>query len=141
VRVVLDTNVLVSALLLDNSPPGRLITAWRRGAFTLVSAELQFDELRRATRYPKIRERLRPALAGSLVNELRAVAEVAANLPFIDLSPDPFDNFMLAIAEAGQANYLVSGDRRGLLDLERHGACQIVTARSLLEILDKRGSY
>jgi len=140
-RVVLDANVLVSALLLENSLPARLITAWRRGAFTLVSAELQFDELRRATRYPKIRERLRPALAGSLVNELRSVAEVVENLPFIDFSPDPFDNFLLAIAEAGQAGYLVSGDRRGLLDLERHGACRIVTARGLLETLEKQKGY
>jgi putative PIN family toxin of toxin-antitoxin system len=124
-------------LLLENSPAGRLITAWRRGAFTLVSAELQFDELRRATRYPKIRERLRPALAGSLVNELRGVAEVVGKLPAVDLSPDPFDNFPLAIAEAGQADYLVSGDRRGLLDLVRHGVCRIVTTRTLLERLDR----
>ena len=140
-RLVLDTNVLVSALLLENSPPGRLITAWRRGAFTLLSAELQFDELRRATRYPRIRERLRPALAGSLVNELKGVAEVVDNLPFIDLSPDPFDNFLLAIAEAGHADYLVSGDRRGLLDLERYGTCRIVTVRNLLETLDKQRGY
>ncbi len=138
-RVVLDTNVLISALLLENSPPGRLITGWRRGAYTLVSSDLQFDELRRATRYPKIRQRLRPALAGSLVNELKAVAELAEDLPSIDLSPDPFDNFLLAIAEAGHADYLVSGDHRGLLELEKHGACQIVTARAMLGILGKQG--
>lgn len=136
-RVVLDTNVLVSALLLENSPSARLVTAWRRGAFTLLSAELQFDELRRATRYPRIRERLRPALAGSLVNELRGVAEIVDNLPCIDLSPDPFDNFLLAIAEAGRADYLVSGDRCGLLDLKRHGICRIATAQALLEMLAK----
>jgi len=137
-RVVLDTNVLISALLLENSPPARLITAWRRGAFTLLSAELQFEELRRATRYPRIRERLRPALAGSLVNELKGVAEIVETLPSIELSPDPYDNFLLAIAVAGQADYLVSGDRRGLLDLELHGGCRIVTARVLLEALDKK---
>ena len=137
-RVVLDTNVLISALLLENSPPARLVTAWRRGAFTLLSAELQFEELRRATRYPRIRERLRPALAGSLVNELKGVAEIVETLPSIDLSPDPYDNFLLAIAAAGQPDYLVSGDRRGLLDLERHGGCRIVTARVLLEALDKK---
>jgi putative PIN family toxin of toxin-antitoxin system len=136
-RAVLDTNILLSALFLEDSPPGRLITAWRRGAFTLVSAELQFDELRRATRYPKIRERIRPALAGSLVNELKAVAEIVDRLPAIDLSSDPFDNFLLAIAEAGRADYLVSGHRRGLLNLARHGACSIVTARDLLDRLAK----
>ena len=136
-RVVLDTNVLVSALLFERSPPARLLTGWRRGVFTLLSAELQFEELRRVTRYPKIRERLRPALAGSLVNELRGVAVIIEQLPAIDVSPDPFDNFLLAIAEAGNADFLVSGDRSGLLNLKRHGNCRIVTTRHMLEWLDR----
>ena len=60
-RVVLDTNILISALLIETSLAAKLVTAWRLGAFTLVSAEAQIDELARVTRYPKIRERLTPA--------------------------------------------------------------------------------
>ena len=70
-RVVIDTNVLVSALLSSTSPPALLVTLWRAGRFTLITSELQLDELTRVTRYPKLRQRLNPALTGRLVNELR----------------------------------------------------------------------
>lgn len=131
-RLVVDSNVLVSALLLENSAPARLLVAWRRGRFTLLTAELQIEELRRVTRYPKIKVRLRPALAGELVNQMRDLAEVVDNLPHVDASPDPFDNYLLAIAQAGQADFLVSGDRRDLLELGQFGACKIVTTREML---------
>jgi putative PIN family toxin of toxin-antitoxin system len=66
VRVVLDTNVLVSALLMEASLPARLLAHWRQGRFTLLTATPQLDELTRVTRYPKLRARLKPALAGRL---------------------------------------------------------------------------
>ena len=75
-RVVVDTNVLISALLSGRSPPAQIVTLWREGRFALLTSQEQLDELARVTRYPKIRERLSPALAGRLVNELRDVAEL-----------------------------------------------------------------
>lgn len=134
-RLVLDSNVLISALLLENSVPGRLLAAWRRGRFDLITSDAQLEEIRRVTRYPKVRERLRPALAGELINQLRSLAEVLAELPRVDVSPDPFDNYLLAMAQAGQADFLVSGDRRHLLELGRFGPCRIVTVREISERL------
>ncbi|WP_295455715.1 putative toxin-antitoxin system toxin component, PIN family [uncultured Thiodictyon sp.] len=131
-RLVIDTNLLISALLVEHSAPARLLIAWRRGRFTLLTAELQIEELRRVSRYPKIRERLRTSLAGELVNQLGDLAVVVTDLPRVDLSPNPFDNFLLAIAQAGDADCLVSGDRRGLLDLGRFETCRIVTVQMLL---------
>jgi len=63
VRIVVDTNVLVSALLVGTSLPAHLIALWREGRFDLLTASEQLEELMRVTRYPKIRERLAPALA------------------------------------------------------------------------------
>jgi uncharacterized protein len=74
VRVVLDTNVLVSALLVEFSPPAQLVTHWRRGGFVLLTANAQLEELMRVTRYPKISARIKPALAGRLINDLRESA-------------------------------------------------------------------
>jgi predicted transcriptional regulator len=68
VQVVLDTNILVSALLVESSLPAQLITHWRKGRFTLLTAAPQLEELMRVTRYPKIRARLKPALAGRLIS-------------------------------------------------------------------------
>ena len=44
-------------------------------------------------------------------------------------SPDPADNFLLALAEAGNADYLVTGDKSGLLALASHKSTRIITAR------------
>jgi putative PIN family toxin of toxin-antitoxin system len=67
VRLVIDTNVLISALLGGPSLPAHLIALWREGDFRLVTSAEQMSELMRVTRYPKIRERLVPAIAGRLL--------------------------------------------------------------------------
>ncbi len=59
-RVVLDTSVLISALLAEFSPPAQLLMQWRQGRFTLLTAAPQLEELMRVTRYQKIRARLKP---------------------------------------------------------------------------------
>jgi putative PIN family toxin of toxin-antitoxin system len=133
-RVVLDTNVLVSALLLESSPPGQLITHWRQGRFVLLTAAPQLDELMRVTRYPKIRARLKPALAGRLVNDLREVAVVVKSLPLVDVSPDPYDNYLLSIASGGEADYLVTGDKPDLLTLGHHQRTKIVSVRDFITL-------
>lgn len=133
-RVVLDTNVLISALLLEASPPAQLITQWRQGRFTLLTAAPQLDELMRVTRYPKIRARLKPALAGRLINDLREIAVVVESLPPVEVSPDPYDNYLLAIASGGKANYLVTGDKVHLLALRHHDGSKIVSVRDFITL-------
>ncbi|MGH7173886.1 MAG: putative toxin-antitoxin system toxin component, PIN family, partial [Gemmataceae bacterium] len=83
------------------------------GRFDLLISAEQLDELRRVTRYTKLRERLSPALAGRLTNELRSRAEMVPNLPTTAVSPDPGDDYLLATAAAGHADFLVTGDKRG----------------------------
>ena len=72
-RLVLDTNILISALLSRTSLPAHLLVLWRQNRFVLLTTQEQLEELRRVMRYPKIRERLPSALAGRLVNELRSL--------------------------------------------------------------------
>ena len=133
-RLVVDTNVLVSALLSGTSLPARLITLWREDGFDLLTSAEQLDELMRVTRYPKIRTRLAPALAGRLVNDLRAVALLVTNLPAVAVCPDPHDDYLLATAQAGSADYLVTGDKRDLLALGLHEGTRIVTVRDFLAL-------
>jgi putative PIN family toxin of toxin-antitoxin system len=133
-RVVLDANLLVSALLGESSPPGQLVARWRQGRFTLLTAAPQLDELARVTRYPKIRASLKPALAGRLVNDLREVAQVVETLPPVDASPDPYDNYLLSIAVGGGADYLVTGDKSHLLALGSHGRTRIVSVRDFVAL-------
>jgi hypothetical protein len=78
VRLVIETNILISALLVGTSLPAHLIVLWREGRFDLLTSHEQIDELMRATRYPRIQERLAAPLAGRLINELRDIATVIA---------------------------------------------------------------
>jgi len=54
-RVILDTHVLVSALLIPGSVPARLLDAWFEGRYELLTSGLQLEELRLATRHRKVR--------------------------------------------------------------------------------------
>ena len=134
-RVILDTNALVSALLTQDGVPARLLDAWFEGRYELLTSESQLEELRLVTRHPKVRRYIEPAMAGALVNDLRHFAEMLAGLPNVEVSGDPADNFLLAMAEAGRADFLATGDKRDVLALKRHGSTRIVTAKRLLEIV------
>jgi putative PIN family toxin of toxin-antitoxin system len=131
--VVVDTNIFISYLLVPTSQPAKIITRWRDGKFTLLTAEPQIEERMRVTKYPKIRERLNPTLAGRLINELRDLAEIVDYLPDVDISPDPYDNYLLAIASGGLADYLVTGDKRDLLSLKKYDGAAIVSVAEFLK--------
>ena len=131
-RLVVDTNILISALLSGKSLPAHLIALWREGRFDILTSLEQIDELMRVTRYPKIRERLAAALAGRLINEVRDLAVLVDNLPVVTVSPDPNDNYLLAMARVGSADFLVTGDKRDLLILKLFEGTKIVTVREFL---------
>ena len=131
-RLVIDTNILISALLSGTSLPAHLIVLWREGRFDLLTSAEQLDELIRVTRYPKIRRRLAPALAGRLINEIRDLSVLLTELPAVTASPDPHDNYLLAMAVSGSADFLVTGDKRHLLALRLFEGTKIITVRDFL---------
>jgi uncharacterized protein len=136
-RLILDTNIVISALITVGGLAHQLWEAWRITRFTLVTSEDQFDEFRRVTRYPRLRDYIQPADAGTMLNELRYRAVVLGSLPAVDVSRDPADNFLLAMASASRADYLVTNDRRDLLSLGRYGNTRIVTVQEILAVLEK----
>ena len=84
---------------------------------------------------PKLKPYIRPEEADDLVFHLEAVATVVAELPDVNLSPDPRGNPILATALAGEAEMIVSGDKRDMLALRRIEDIPIVTAHEALERL------
>lgn len=131
-RVVLDTNILLSGLMSPTGAPGRLLDAWLEDRYILVSSEEQLREFRRASRYEHVAKYITQSDAGTLVNTVRTLAFMVERLPAVNLSPDPHDDFLLAIAQAGKAHYLVSGDKSGLLVLGKMGNTKIVTAGEMV---------
>lgn len=136
-RVVLDTNILLSALMTRGTPPDRLYEEWRHGRFDLVSTGRQIEELREVVRRPFFQARLKASEIGRMINDIRRLAAICDDLPAVQRSPDPADDFLLALCEASLADYLVTGDKSHLLALDRHHGTRIVSARSLVDVLDR----
>jgi putative PIN family toxin of toxin-antitoxin system len=136
-RVILDTNILLSALMVRGTPPDRLYEEWRHGRFDLVSTEQQIEELKKVVRRPFFRARLKASEIGRMVNDLRRLAVICESLPAVSRSPDPADDYLLALCEAARADYLVTGDKSHLLALEQHQGTRIVGAKTLVDLLGR----
>jgi putative PIN family toxin of toxin-antitoxin system len=134
-RVVLDTNILVSALMTQAGKPASIYRAWREGRFTLLTCAELLDELHATLRKPSVANRIKPHKAGSMLNELEALAEFIERLPRVKRSRDSTDDFLLALSEAGEADYLVTGDRSGLLALGSHKITRVVSASDFVVLL------
>ncbi len=68
-RVVLDTNILVSAVMVQTGHPASIYDAWQDGRFTLLTCGEQLDELRATLHKRKIAERIKPQRAGRLIKK------------------------------------------------------------------------
>jgi putative PIN family toxin of toxin-antitoxin system len=92
-----------------------LLRRWIDGDFELIVSATLLAELARALAYPKLRKLISPNEADAFVNMLRRAATAAVDPPARRRSPDPGDDYLVALAAANAA-YLVTGDN-DLLEL------------------------
>ena len=136
-RVVLDTNILIGALITKGTPPDRLYQAWLRGEFELVTSTVQLAELADVLARPRLHKFIDADEAAAIVENLGARALVLDEPPGVHLSPDPKDDPILAAAVAGKADLIVSGDKQHILALGEVHGIPTVTAREALEHLGR----
>ena len=134
-RVVLDTNLVLSALVFGGGKTGAPRLAWQEGRILPLIATATADELLRALGYPKFK------LSAAEQEELLAdylpwceTVTIPAPAPDTPICRDPFDLPFLELALAGQAQYLVTGDA-DLLALSTAFSPPIVTAAQLLDAI------
>lgn len=135
-RVVLDTNVLLAALISPGGGPARIYEAWKLGRFQLLTSVEQLDELSRVTRYPTVRPLITVSEAGRMINQIRALAILVKHPRSPKVSPDPADDFLFGIAGSGQADYIVTGDKSGVLEVRKHGSTRVLTVVEYVALLD-----
>ncbi|MFA7242820.1 MAG: putative toxin-antitoxin system toxin component, PIN family [Sulfuricellaceae bacterium] len=124
-RVVLDTNVLLSGIAYPVSVPGRIMAAWRHGSIEVLLSAYILDELRRVLPRLSHRHGLTPAEIEDLVDVLSMQAEVIEPLPCMepdlrDFNDQPVLGALLAALRMSDADYLITGDKDLLALAERY---------------------
>jgi len=135
VKVVLDTNVVVSGIFFAG-PPYEILNSWRRGSFKLLLSEAIFDE------YQRVATNLRRKYSGVNISaflRLLALGALWVDAPElgVQVSEDPDDDKFIACALAGNAKVIVSGDRH-LINISSHKGVTILTPRVFVETLFKK---
>lgn len=136
-RVVLDTNVVLSALLFGGHAAGALRRGWQQGAFTPLVSTATVQELMRVLAYPKFRLTAgdQQELLADFLPHTTAVRIPQPPPPVPDCR-DPFDLPFLHLAVAGKARWLVSGDRDLLVLADAfaaNNACRVVTLDTFMQ--------
>ena len=134
-RIVLDTNLLVSGII-STGLPRQLVDAAKAGAFELCTSEVLLAELLDVIARDKFATRL--AQAGlaplTIVEDLRALAVVVSpSMVARVVLADPDDDHELAAALTGAADLIATGDKRDLLPMGSYQGISIVTAKEALE--------
>lgn len=142
-RVVIDTNLLISAFIRQGKPYA-VLQAWKRNDFLLVTSQPLIAEANAVLNREKIytKYHLSKTEITSFLRELRLSSFLIQPRPISTLpltSRDPKDNKLLSCAFTGTCDYLVSGDK-DLLDLNGRPeleSLQIITAAQFLTELTK----
>lgn len=124
-RVVLDTNVLLSGIAYPASVPGKILAAWRHGSVEVLLSAYILDELRRVLPRLAHRHGLTSAENDDLVDALSIQAEVIDPLPgtdpdLRDANDQPVLATLLAAIHTSGADYLITGDKDLLALAERY---------------------
>jgi putative PIN family toxin of toxin-antitoxin system len=133
IRVVLDTNVYISIF---TSPRGQLRTIWEhalKGTFTLLISPAIVAELAGVLR---VKFQWPSEEVTARAKRFARIAEIITpkTIPTI-IKSDPADNQILACALAGNANLIISGDRRHLLPLKEYEGIPIIAPVNFLRML------
>ncbi len=135
-RAVLDTNIFVSGLINPKGAPAAVLRALRSKRFILVSSPPINEEIIEVLNRPYIRDRY--GLGDRIFDVsfiLWELAELVIDLPDVRVSSDPDDDKFLATADAGRADYLVTGDVGDLLRLHKYRDVAIISPREFVSVL------
>ena len=141
-RLVLDTNVWVSAVIWKGSP-ARIIKAAQEKKVCIITSEEIVNEISRTLAYPRLKRIYEDAGVSQqqLISAILQVANlVEVNSKIHVIRDDPADNKCLECAMDGKADFIVSGDNH-LLKKGCYNRTRIVSVRQMLEIIEKDHSH
>lgn len=136
-RVVLDTNVILSSTLSQSGPPAEIIRRWYNREFEVALSSPLLAEIARTFTYPRIQKSLKlsPEELERFLQTLRSSTILVEPTVTLQVIEDEPDNRVLECAVAAQADYIVSGNTRHLVALQTYEGIAIVTPATFLAIL------
>jgi putative PIN family toxin of toxin-antitoxin system len=137
-RIVLDANVFVSALISGSGAAAKIVAYWQEDRFEVAISPPILHELDRVLHYPRIQEHYR--LSEQRIRQflhllVRQAVAVAPPQQLTVINVDPADNRYLECALMAEAEVIVSGDRH-LLALGEYKGIQIITPAGFLAFLN-----
>ena len=141
-RLVLDTNVLISAFISQTGAPAQIFALWRSGDLEIIVSSETLDELTRVLSYPRVTRYLRytPEQIERFLDLLRMGADLLESERLGDVTvvnDDTDDDKFFAVALVAQAQYIVSGDKTHVLPVGQYEGIQVVAPATFLRILQK----
>lgn len=140
-RVVLDTNIIVSRFLSVHGNPALILALWEKGVFELIVTEAILAEYARVLAYPAVqsRHRLTTDEIGQAIANFRSFAVLVEPTETLDVvTDDPSDNRFLEAAVAGGCEYIVSGDPH-LLTIGEYRGIAILNPAAFVALLEQQG--
>jgi putative PIN family toxin of toxin-antitoxin system len=134
IRVVLDTGVIISAMLFQGEL-SRMVTLWQRGRIIPVISRETFDELITVLKYPKF-SLSSDEMKAMIENEILPFFEVVeSDKGLRGVCRDPDDDKFISCAISARAKYVVSGDK-DLSELKKYKTVKIITPAEFLRMFD-----
>lgn len=136
-KVVIDTNVFISRVASSKGAPARIFDKWVNGAFELIASNDIIIEYRTALGYERVRKRhgLTPPQIENVINDLLSAVTLVTPTEAVDsVVDDPDDHKFLECAQAGGAEFIISGDKH-LLNLKEYRGIQILSPAAFLLLL------
>lgn len=145
-KIVLDTNQLISAILTPDGKPAMILDEVLAGTLTLVISSKIIQEAEKVISYPKLAKLLKKKGVSlekikALLDKLRVIGVMTHDSLHLDIiHADPSDNMILACAVEGEADFIISGDHH-LTDLKTYQSIRIVDpATFVVQLVEARKS-
>ena len=136
--IVLDTNVIISALLSASGPPAEIVRRWEAGDVDVITSPPLLNELERVLQYPRVKQYLRLSQrdVDRFVERFKKVAVMVEPQVTLDIiEEDPADNRVLECAVAGGASVIISGNDH-LLKVKAYKGIVILKPAEFLVLVD-----
>ena len=135
-RIVIDTNVLISATFWTGNPK-QLLNRVRKKEFVLLTSQILLNELKEVLIRPDKPFKLSEEEAEHVVNRIRSLAEIVRTHSFVKICRDEQDNRVLECAIDGGADWIISGDAH-LLELQSFQGVRIGTVGDFLSCIGQQ---